>query len=408
VSEFNLKTYRLELYDGETNTYTAKMRVLCEYLVAKFSEGDYDKFDNSNLIRMTEMDIIDSLNFYIKYNGSEKTRATGDFYIATVTKFFDWIRKEHGIVNPIFLNKDSAEKLNSKLRHITSQLKAKEDKGVISDNEFDELNDYITSYLSSFFEGDIRDEIKSAISKGKVGFDIKYNNRLVVKYNRLISVIAVKMALLYGIQNDDVAKLKMNDFGQIENTLRINKIIIPVKDAELAKAFTIYMKLRNELLIHYPESGSFLLVAIDGTPLNSMPKQKNRILYCLMDELFGHHTAKMLYNYGRIQMLKKGLGSVAVSIFTRTPINTIRNLEEGLYPMHDRIISFFKDNDLPKVAESQSSSLKSETQYSMLCSYCGELKPNTSDFWMLVQFELDGNIHIACRKCEGVHDKSNI
>ena len=189
---FNLNEYKRKVESLEIENYPSKFNAFYEYLYRHFYNGTMDaEFDNNNFIKLTEDDLLQSLKDYID-NDRVKSQSAGNTYGTMLIIFFDTLRKEYEIINPIFQNRDRINTFREKTREITSELKSPENRGEITEEDYNELQKIISDNINRFDEKVLLEYVNK-----------RFRGELLQahRYNTFVSTIASLIILKFGIQN---------------------------------------------------------------------------------------------------------------------------------------------------------------------------------------------------------------
>ncbi len=384
MSEFSLKKYR-------KNPKNTKEKVFIQFLYERFGglPTDTEEFDNDYFTLLDEGHLIESLNYYISKNRVNKQSTAGDF-ITYTTQFFEMLSEEYDLKNEIFVNKELYKNFIIKSKEIISKLKETENKGIASDQQYEDLNNGIEKYLKKFSKQAIYDEINKfrdvAYAKKTIYFNI---------YHRFVSTITIKLVMKFALSNLTLISLKTNDLDMENEVLKVKNFRLPL-DEELMELLSTYLEIREYVLSIQSKQQSILFIKPDGEPYITISNNKEKPdctrLFKIMNDILDNVATDLFVSRRILEMLDKGLDiSTVVEISGRADKKCIELQKNYLRDAGDRLQQFFKGTKKKEVYLS--------------CPFCGkEVKP-ISEEWILVQLEENGPKHLSCRECKGKNGK---
>lgn len=222
MADFNFNTYVDEVNN-------AKIKTFRQYLYDIFYAGNTEvEFDNGIFETLTEDDLLQSLNCYIKTGINAQSVANE--YLGEIKKLFEHLRDNYSISNPIFVSMVRFNAYDKKAREITSKLKTTENKTFISDADYEKLNNGITEYMKDLDIPSICDELKKK-HDGVEGFT---NAK---EYFTFSSIPPTFLAMKYGLTNSDISKLKIDDLDIADGSLSVNGFNL-ILDSEILNVLT--------------------------------------------------------------------------------------------------------------------------------------------------------------------------
>lgn len=378
--EFNLEEY-------EAKVKNIKLKRFIEYL--KIHLGMNYRNSKIILVGITKVDIIKSLDYYINKN-KVGYQITALNYITYITKFFDELSCNFNIKNELFLNKELYNDMQKDVKVIISKLN--KSKFEIADTEdIDKLKNHINVEINEINKFDLIDEIMTRTIE---------NNKYTGKYNNFMSIIPTKLALEYGIKNEYLCGIKIDDYNEVSNRLKVGLLEIPLSE-EYKHLFDTYLELRSLLVKKYGIQYQDLFLKGTGEPINNdngVPDTS--ALFFVMKKAM-KKTGALEFVYSKIlEYIDMGIDIFVISKFTGIQVNKCIELLEYY---HGDIVK----TDFQKMFESQHSISQkrnieeSNTNKYLRCPSCNAyVKPNI-DNWIAVKYESDENMYIVCKECKG-------
>lgn len=271
-------------------TYRRKIYVFYEYVVLELQAKDVNY--QSILTGMREKELLDSLEYYVK-NYDVKYATTAQNYVSVLTVFYQYIYDEFGWENKLFENKSENAELKLAYENKIKELKLnlKEQVQPLTDNEAEQLLNACNQKLS------IKNE--EEIING-------YYNGVFANY---ISSLACKIILLYGTKNNVINELKLIDYCEELNKMKINGFWVHLPD-QLSLQMQRYLKVREKLIEKPDDDRLFVDIA----------KEKEKLdygkMFNILKEVVGHNKGMAVAKYSIMQMIRSGVPSHVIKEFT--------------------------------------------------------------------------------------------
>ena len=296
-------------------TYRRKICVFYEYVVLELQAKDVNY--QSILTGMKVKELLAALEYYVK-NYDVKYATTAWNYLSVVGVFYKYIYDEFGWENKLFENKNENDELrdayDNKIKEL--RLNMKEQVLPLSDAEAEELLNACNQKLTATDE-----EILNG-----------YYNGIFANY---ISSLACKIILLYGTKNSVINELKITDYREDINKLKINGFWVHLPD-ELSLQMRRYIKVRENLIDNPKDDRLFVDIA----------KERNKLDYTkmfnILKEVVGHNKGMAVAKYGIIQMIRSGIPSHVIKEFTGYANDVYNHClelvdeQDGIMMMHEK------------------------------------------------------------------------
>ena len=274
-------------FDNSIETYKRKLEVFAEYIF----ENKIISYENHlDFIRnLKNYHILDSIKFYKnKYN--IRHRATIDCYITVLKNFYEFLEKEHSIINPIFDSKKEGRELDEEINKLVDELgleKSKQKEIIEKDNYIlilNKCNEYIDKY-----------DVKDIIAKSR-------------NYTKFTSGIITKLVMFTGIKNKVLANIKIKDVTTNSRLIKINdfSILLPVSLNENLKK---YINVRTELLNGKNKQES-LFIQYNGGKIGT----NNTLMYEVLKILFNRRLGESVAKFAIMEMIRK---DISISLITQ-------------------------------------------------------------------------------------------
>lgn len=382
MQEFDLETYRANA--------NAKLLSFFEYLYIKLGLKEEETFLKEYFEIINENDLIESLNYYIIKN-HVTAQITADNYISFITTFYEELYEKYDVVNEVFLNLEMRKRLLKRTKGITTSLRKTESKDIASDEQYEILRNGLKDAMSHFEYNSIRQEI------------VEYKNKTIkntTQYYRLLSVITVNIVLEYAIKQISIVKLLLSDLNLGDKYIRINGYKLPLND-DMVGLFNMYLPIRSLILQTSSENGKWLFVTAEGQScLRPTKGGKGQINYDSFFKIVGEYMegkkSLTLFAHKRIiEMIRAGVDITTISELTERPAATIAKLDNAVREQGQ------KENALLTFLKEDKDNFKIKRKGYIDCPYCGHSYEAVSENWLLVQFEKDERLYLACKECQG-------
>lgn len=385
-----MQEFDLEIYRANAN---AKLLSFFEYLYIKLGLKEDEKFLKEYFEIVNENDLIESLNYYIVKN-HVTAQITADNYISSITTFYEELYEKYGVTNEIFLNLEIKKRLLKRTKGITTSLRKTESKDVASDEQYETLRIGLKDTMSHFEYEDIRQELTD------------YNNKSIKnteQYYSLLSAITVNIVLEYAIKQISIARLLLSALNLREKYIKINDYKLPLNN-DMIRLFNLYLPIRSFILQTFSENSEWLFVTAEGQScLRPTKGGKGQINYDTFFKIVGDYTEgkKSLTPFANkriIEMIRAGVDISTISELTEKPANTIAKLDDVSREQRQ------KEEALLKFLKEDKNNFKIRRKGYIDCPYCGNSYEAVSENWLLVQFEKNGKLYLACKECRGKYE----
>lgn len=130
-------------------------------------------------------------------------------------------------------------------------------------------------------------------------------------YSNYISSLIVKFVLAYGLKNDTIRKMKITDYDENLNSIRVNGYKVHLPDG-LAMQMKKYKEIRERFLEKYQFESERLF--FDDYDIEK--ELDNTKMYIVLKKVMGNMQAGGVAKYAIIQLLRDGIPAYIVSDFT--------------------------------------------------------------------------------------------
>ena len=308
--------YVEEQKNGQTYvTYRRKIYVFYEYVVLELQAKDVNY--QSILTAMKVKELLAALEYYVK-NYDVKYATTAWNYVSVVGVFYQYIYDKFGWENKLFENKSENAELKDAYDDKIKELKLnmKEQVQPLSDAEAEELLNACNQKLTANDE-----EILNG-----------YYNGIFANY---ISSLACKIILLFGTKNNVINELKITDYRENLNKLKINGFWVHLPD-ELSLQMQRYMKVREKLIENPNDDRLFVDIAKERDKLDYTK------MFNILKEVVGHNKGMAIAKYSIMQMIRSGVPSHVIKEFTGYANDVYNHClelvdeQDGIMMMHEK------------------------------------------------------------------------
>lgn len=276
--------------DGTSVTYKRKIYVFQEYVNIILQAKDVNF--QSILTAMTKEQLVDSMQYYVK-TYDVKYVATVETYNTVVGVFYDFISSAYGWKNPLFETR-------------TKNLELKE----AYDKKISELKLNTKEQVEPLTDKDAEKLLKICDNKiDNVTIDILKNGANNGEFSAYISSLISKIVLLFGTKNASLNELKIFDYDDRLNKLKINGFWVHLPD-KFAIQMRSYVKFREQILETEEEERLFVDIRKEKRKLD------NTKMFYILKGVTGNVQAKCIAKYAIIQMIKLGVPSHMIKEFT--------------------------------------------------------------------------------------------
>ena len=393
MKEFDLVKYEEEITKVNDKA-SRKIKIFIQYLYKRYGINPLNKkFDNDYLYLIDDNDIIESLEYYIAIGGV-KYQITANNYLTDVKNFFNELLNDYNIKNETFTDVILRDQLFEKSKKIISKLKESESKLYASDEQFEKLNIGIEKFMSEISINDIYDEIDRCNNT-------KNNKRTYVKlYNKFLSIITMKLVMMYGLANSKILSLKREDIDIEKNTISISGFVFKLND-ELSNLLNNYIKIRDYVMKMHSINETCLFIKHTGEKYkkdksNSRPDYAS--FFRILNDTIGTCSAELFSNRRILEMINEGIDIHTVAIFTGKSEEKCIELKKSLNSEDDIQQNLRKFFEGDKVLQRE---FNIQRKGYLKCPNCNKEVKAVSDEWILVQFQNSERKYLRCKYCRG-------
>lgn len=206
-----------------------KVKAFLKYIDEKFEKCDKKEV----LATLDENNIIDSLKTYI--STGVQYQITAQNYFTYIVKLFDVLSSRFDIKNEIFIDKQRHTHLKERVKDVVSKLKESQIKKIKTRDEYLALMKEVYRVQEHLDRETILEEVLYDETKGKQ------------HYRKLMSVIATKLLLDYGLKNRVLIHLNLTAYNSEKNILKINGVELPLGE-EYIEPMKLYLEVRDYIL----------------------------------------------------------------------------------------------------------------------------------------------------------------
>ncbi|SHI26544.1 hypothetical protein [Clostridium intestinale] len=296
-----------EFYDSSITTYKRKLDVFFEFLTDKYGINDTNY---KVILKGIDSGIIaQSVEFYVDRYGIS-FKSTINTYISVIKSFFDYLSHHLYIVNEYF---DS----NIGYSHIKDTVNRK-----IKDLKLMEVSDKKPPSAEYIF-------LKALNACDNIIDNCDYEDFLLNKDKpkksgipELTSAIITKLVMFLGLKNQVIGSIKLGDYNEDLNTIKINKFSIHLPN-KLAYQMKFYLKVRK-LVIDDIDKGHPLFVRRYGEGIGTTYSTAFKVL----KKTLGSSASEGLAKYTIIQMIKKGMNISLIKTLTKFGLDSCLQCQE--------------------------------------------------------------------------------
>lgn len=376
-----------------------KLRFFIEFLLKEYKLTSYADFNNELIKGFDEDFLVRSLQYYIDKQRIT-AKITANNYITYLTSFFNRLANDYGLVNPVFWNPDQKTSFLEKARRIIFTLNDKPEIEVASKQEYDDVCAIITD-----FSNDLAHINKEILEQLKVVIPdfTPETSRSTGKYTYLLSSVASKLALLYGLKNDVIASIKFDDINLDAKTLQRDKYTLPIDD-ELELLLREYFTCRQIILTELRIDSEYLLITSKGSQIKDVRGNvNNSILFKILSKSQGSYSNKKYSRRRMLDMLRKGADLCTVSEITGYPIDFCVEVQK-LYNKSEVDVETVVDaiqSEIGSFSFDHTDELPVEVSDGlMVCPNCGRKVTPSEKEWVLLLRE-NGIKYLVCKYCKG-------
>ena len=130
-------------------------------------------------------------------------------------------------------------------------------------------------------------------------------------YSNYISSLIVKFVLAYGLKNDTIRKIKITDYDDNLNSIKVNEYKVHLPDG-LAMQMKRYKEIRQKFLEKYEIESERLFFDNNGVD----KKLDNTKMFAVLKKAIGNVQAEEVAKYAIVQLLQNGVPDYIISDFT--------------------------------------------------------------------------------------------
>lgn len=377
---FNLKNY---LCSDEyiNNKDYAKLKYFFKYLKEVFPDTMYE---DDFFVSLGKDDFLLALEYYIEAMNGPAQNTVWDYQRA----FFSFMENlsDYGIRNSTIFDNEKERIYKKAANDIINELKPQENIDCLDDVRYEMLITEIDKFLQEHNTTEVLRAIKDSKNK---------DNRTI--YNGFVSVLAIKLVMLYGLKNNRVRDLTINGLNLENKILQIDSFELPLSD-ELVSLFEKYLHIRENILKTNGTQSDFLFITIDGTGYDAYGQGYSSSLFAILQkkDLQKNGLPKIKptqVGYKRIvDLLDRGANIATLANLTGHSAESILDLYQKELQTSEQIKSLVE--------------IFKETKGLIKCPFCGKKSEAVSDNWVLREVNVRGMLikRIACKACKGGAD----
>ncbi len=320
INEFGALLTQEEYYQ-----YVPKLR---DYLISYIIDNKGKNFDTDEIFRdeFTKSDVINATMHYVINNENVESMSAIDDYLIAINRLFDELLfKKYPNPNLMkykpFTSLSNEVQANLKRKGIV--LRERETNPSINIEQYKFIIEYLKNYKGSRFK------------------------------SNQVSII-IKLFLLYGFSHDKVAKLKVEDYSPVQNTLKVDYERIMKRSIYLELPYSLSQEI-NEYLTLRDEKGTLTSPLLFVTENNT--KIRNNFLTDVLAAIKKEYikttgeyldknqfTPTGLQKYAIVKMILNGMNQSVIMDFSKQEIdiyndcqnevNRIKELDRNRYINH--------------------------------------------------------------------------
>lgn len=289
--------------EATARTYKRKIDSFYEYLTLEL------KTDNANYMKVLSdlslEDLLQSAEYYVQA-GNIKSRATVDIFYTVLGNFYKYLNDKYGLKNEYFQNIDKTNDLKIQFENKIRELGLKDSEQQIP------IDNYMAKKVLRFCDNTIDGVQITEVLKRKKG-----------AYSNYISAIIVKLVLLYGLKNDTIRSIGIEDYDEPLNSLIINNYRIKLPD-KLAIQMKQYKKIREMYLAQFNITSEKLFF----DDVNIDKRLDNTKMFVVLNSTMGNTQAGSVAKYAIKQMLIDGVPVHIIREFTGYKMDVINHCQD--------------------------------------------------------------------------------
>ena len=373
------------------DTKNTRIRLFYEFLKKKLGATNENAVDL--LKNLTVEDIKNSVVYYIDKN-KVKGRGPAKDYTTQVKDIFMLLSKNYGIKNKVFLDTEHHDKLEKELDAIYEPLKkakrekTDEDLNIASEELVLSIRDYLSRYLENVNYIKIYKELDN----------ITVQDGLIKRcgaYWEFVSTIPVRLALDYGVKNDTLNGLMIEDYNIELNTLKISPYITLQLTQDYRYMFEKHLEVRNYHGIVVGSKLKKLFIDRDGNEIDN-----GRLAGTILRHLEKSFSSTSLFPFAYRKILEymdRGMDITTISDITGVSANTCVALQELYHKDKPHVLY----NDLNTVGSETPTGKVLVSKSYLRCPSCGNLTGADASNWVVVQYDDKKASYLACKLCKG-------
>lgn len=390
MSNFILEEF-YKKYGKHTHT-----EIFMEYIKETF---DASIIEDIHFSLLDENDFISSLKYYIA-DRQVTAKTTASAFWGNLKKLYETLNKDYNITNDCFVNGNFLPSLETTAKTVCSVLNDTVDKDVVIDEDFNKLvekiNDFNNSYSYDIVINGLDDYWENNNFKSE-GLTI---------FRNLYSICAIQFVIEYGLKNNIVRDIKIDDLDIENATFNRNGYILPIP-SKLLLNLKRYINVRSYIISKSNVAQDFLFINFDGLPFTSQAYSAK--LFSVLKDLFNNIKAESFARKTLIEMVKKGFSAELIAQLTDykgtsyTQVCNIVNSNQE-YLQH-QIENFVTDRQNKKSQITRNKKLTPKIHAAksnhIICPFCKREVKAVSSELVLVKFTGDDTLYLACNTCGG-------
>ena len=253
----------------------------------------------------------------------------------------------------------------------------------------------------------IQQEVKTVeygIERDKV-FEEVVNKKRGNHFRKLVSVIATRLVLDFGLKGVELTKIKVQDYDVVNNSIWINGVVLPLS-AVYCDSMKLYLEARELAVSKTAILTERLFVNVKGNDFKATKVSDYGALFNIVKKLNGSAGMEM-YAYNRI--LKMFASGVDINTIVQLTGFSREKIFELLDYYNDEIIGLNPNVYFSTPTENE---LDVKNSYGKIkyynCPVCNKLITTEASEWVVVMYE-DSEIPVlACKYCGGVYAEGYI
>ncbi len=272
-------------------TYRRKIYVFYEFVKLNINKTNMEYMFFLNT--MDKYSLLQSVEYYVKA-GNLKSRASVDIYYSVLVNFYNFLLKKFGKTNDYFQENKKKAEFKEAFEEKIKELHLRE------------------SEQQEPIDREMAERILKECDKliDSVDFERIFKKEKGV-YSNYVSSLMVKFVLLYGLKNDAIRKLKIDDYNAQLNDMIINNYRVRLPDG-LAMQMKKYKGFRDKFCSQYQIKSTRLFF----DEFNVEKELDNTKMFIVLKKVMGNMQAQGVAKYAIIQLLREGIPAYIISDFT--------------------------------------------------------------------------------------------